>query len=85
MFNHIFAIISDNFFGKRKFMRLKSLTRTSRNQKGENSQKPLFSQVPLVAQYQIYTLCPYSLIFLDNNKGIRAEEDWVIVVATKGF
>jgi hypothetical protein len=39
--------------------------------------------VPFVAQYQTSTLCPYSLNYYPKNKGIRAEEDWVIVVATK--
>jgi hypothetical protein len=51
--------------------------------KGKIHKKTLFPQVPLVALYQTYTLSPYSRIILDNNKGIRAEEDWVIVVATK--
>ncbi|MDR3245238.1 MAG: hypothetical protein LBT50_02255, partial [Prevotellaceae bacterium] len=44
---------------------LLTLIRTSRNQKGGKiHKKTLFSQAPLVAQYQTYTLCPYSLIFL---------------------
>jgi hypothetical protein len=35
---------------------------------GKIHKKPLFSQFPLVAQNQTYTLRPYSLIFFDNNK-----------------